>query len=61
MKIKIDKIANGHYKADCLDIPGSPRIGVGKTKKDAVANLFIILYSDKYIDKIDMNRVIFIE
>jgi hypothetical protein len=30
-----------YWRADCDDLPGSPRIGCGWTKADAVAALFI--------------------
>lgn len=39
MNIKIVKCSD-HYHADCLDLPGSPPTGVGKTKEMALACLF---------------------
>lgn len=29
-----------HYRADCLDLPGSPPVGLGETPEMAVACLF---------------------
>lgn len=39
MKIKIEK-SQDHYRADCLDLPGSPPVGLGETKEMAIACLF---------------------
>lgn len=51
MKIKLTKIKH-YYRADCLDVPGTPPIGIGNKKHEAMANLFLnLIYSDltKYI------------
>lgn len=45
MKIKIEKSKIGFrkiiYRADFIELPGSPIVGTGKTEADAVATLFI--------------------
>lgn len=43
MKIKLEKQKKGYYTADCLDLPGSPPIGTGKTKELAMACLFYLM------------------
>ena len=58
MKIKINKVAD-YYSADCLDISGSPELGFGKTKREAVANLFLYIIRHNYT--IDTDMVEFIE
>ena len=46
MKIKLEKDADG-YRADCLDLPGSPPVGRGSTEVEAMANLtFILLFGN---------------
>ena len=40
MKIKIEKSGKG-YRADFIELPGSPTVGQGKTKEEAVVSLFI--------------------
>lgn len=40
MKIKLIKCGENYWQADCLDLPGSPPIGVGKTDYEAIASLF---------------------
>ena len=60
MKIKISKLAH-YYTADCLDLPGSPKLGFGKTKREAVAKLFLIIFKNNYAFTIDMDIVEFIE
>ena len=42
MKIKIEK-SDDCYRADCLDCPGSPPVGMGRTKLEALASLFYSL------------------
>lgn len=42
MKIKLEK-QKGYYTADCLDLPGSPPVGNGKTKELAMACLFYLM------------------
>lgn len=45
MKIKIEE-GSDHYRADCVDLPGSPPIGLGKTPELAMAHLFwMMLFS----------------
>lgn len=39
MKIKIEKVKGG-YRADFIELPGSPIVGDGKTPEMAVACLF---------------------
>lgn len=39
MRIEIEK-SGDNYRADCLDLPGTPPVGEGKTKEEAVASLF---------------------
>jgi hypothetical protein len=46
MKIKVEKQPD-HYRADCLDLPGSPPVGVGRTPELAVAALFYLMHFDK--------------
>lgn len=40
MKIEIEEFKNG-FKADFIELSGSPQCGTGKTKEEAVATLFI--------------------
>lgn len=42
MKIRIEEFPD-HYRADCLDLPGSPPTGQGKTKELAVAHLMWLI------------------
>lgn len=46
MKIKLEKIGNGWWRADCLNLPGSPPCGDGQTKEMAIAALFYQLIHD---------------
>lgn len=39
MNIKLE-FSVDHWRADCLDLPGSPPVGLGETKEMAVACLF---------------------
>lgn len=45
MEIKITKVKQNKkvigFNADFIELPGSPAIGTGKTKEEAVATLFI--------------------
>lgn len=41
MKIKITKITR--YRADLVDLPGSPPCGDGDTPERAIANLFLFI------------------
>lgn len=46
MRYKIEKQSD-HYRADCLDMPGSPPVGIGATEAEAVIHLFECLLSQK--------------
>lgn len=46
MKIKIEKSVD-HYRADCLDLPGSPPVGLGESKEMAVTCLFWMLLKEE--------------
>jgi len=46
MKIKVDKVSDAHYRADCLDLPGSPPVGTGETPEMALACLFWLIIFD---------------
>lgn len=52
MKIKIERFGKG-YKADFIELCGSPICGTGKTKEEAVASLFIRQY--KNLEKLNMD------
>jgi hypothetical protein len=46
MQIQIEKTQSG-YRADCLNLPGSPPVGIGLTEAMAVAQLaYVLLFSD---------------
>ena len=51
MKIKIDKVKGG-FRADFIELSGSPTVGTGKDIASAIATLFIRNY--KYLDQLDM-------
>jgi len=40
MKIKVDKVKGG-FRADFVELPGTPLIGDGPTEAEAIATLFI--------------------
>lgn len=42
MRIQIEK-ASDHYRADCLDLPGTPPVGIGRTPELALAELMHVL------------------
>ena len=46
MKLSIIEYKDGEFKADLLDIPGTPPVGFGNTKEKAVASLLQILLSN---------------
>jgi len=52
MKIRIEcysKKGKPHYRADCLDLPGSPPCGDGKTQVMAIAHLmYLMINSSTY-------------
>ncbi len=52
MKIKVDKVKGG-FRADFIELPGSPLIGDGATEAEAVATLFI--RNIEKIDRLDFN------
>ena len=50
MKINIEK-SQDHYRADCLDFPGSPPVGLGETPEMAVACLmWRVLFQTDFSD-----------
>jgi len=51
MKIKIDKVKGG-FRADFIELSGSPSVGTGKDIVGAIATLFIRNY--KNLDQLDM-------
>lgn len=62
MKIEILKTKE-HYRADCLDLPGTPPVGIGSSKEQAVASLFCRMYIetnelDKWFDHLDFSEPI---
>ena len=45
-----------YFRADCLELPGSPEVGIGATKDKAVINLLLkMLY--KYDDSLDYSSL----
>jgi len=58
MKIQIRKSKDGTglYIADCSDLPGSPPVGVGKTKDGAVKSLLraIIIHHHIWLRHLDL-------
>lgn len=70
MKIKISKYNQKLkrtdkqlYQADLKDLPGIPPIGIGKTKREAVASLFYIILVDRvdWIKSIDLESFEIVE
>ncbi len=53
MKIVVTRVdfSRGRYCADCKDCPGSPPVGYGRTKAEAIGNLVIGLSLDKVWEK----------
>ena len=49
MKIKLEKVENA-WRADCLDLPGAPPCGEGKTPEMALACLFYLMNFEKTKD-----------
>ena len=47
MNIEILKYGTKHYRADCVDLPGSPSVGIGKTPEKALIHLLLILLHNK--------------
>ena len=45
MNVKLEEMRNG-WRADCLDLPGSPPCGDGTTKEMAIACLFFRLLNE---------------
>lgn len=43
MKIEVIKLRDDVYRTDCLDMTGTPPVGVGKSKDEAIGNLFRLL------------------
>ena len=52
MKIKVSN-ATGVWSADCEDVAGSPPIGIGNSKEEAIACLWRDLYCNKMIDQVN--------
>ncbi len=48
MKIKIEKSGKG-FRADFIELPGSPLVGTGKTEGAAVATLFIRNMKERHL------------
>lgn len=59
MTIKLEKSGNT-FRADCLDLPGSPPIGDGQTKEEAVACLLLRMHlgRERWFNYIDMSEPI---
>ena len=57
MKIEIEKEGK-YYRADCIDIPGSVLVGIGKTKREAVADLFLTIQRSNLWGYIDTRMLI---
>lgn len=45
MEIQVEK-HNDFWRADCLDLPGSPPVGMGSTRELAICNLLHILLAE---------------
>lgn len=58
MKIKLERIGKGEYKADCLDLCGSPRCGFGTSREMALIHLFMTIIQDKQEKYIKMDEMI---
>jgi hypothetical protein len=52
MKIKLDKVEGG-FRADFIELSGSPKVGTGKTSEEAIATLFIRNMCN--MEKLDLN------
>lgn len=56
--ILVEEMDNGTWRADCTDLCGSPPIGVGKNKYEAIGSLICVLAIDndyrKYIGNINI-------
>lgn len=61
MKIKLTQYSTNSWFADCLDVAGSPPVGVGDTKEEAIACLWRDLYQCKMIDQVNYLEPIEIE
>ena len=58
LNIEVESYISNHtsnlvYRADCKDLPGSPYVGEGATKWEAVANLFhrLLAERDEFFNK----------
>lgn len=59
MKIKLEKLGKQGWRADCVDLPGTPPCGDGQTKEMAIACLFFrILSESKSFVNTDWTRYI---
>jgi hypothetical protein len=45
--IIVEEMDNGTWRADCIDLPGSPPIGTGRNKYEAVGSLIFVLAIDR--------------
>ena len=54
MIIELTKVKENYWKADLLDLIGSPPIGIGKTKHEAVGSLFSNLMHNIDVYKLNM-------
>lgn len=46
-RIKVSEEKEGVWMADAKNLPGSPPVGYGKTKQEAIGNLMIELSQDE--------------
>lgn len=58
MNIEVKKHGKGHYRADCLDLPGSPRVGFGMSSAMAMAHLMVCMIKDKQIEYIPTDNIV---
>lgn len=60
MKIKLEETSKG-WRADCLDLPGSPPCGDGLTKEMAIAALFFqIAHEPQWMRFLKLNEPLMI-
>jgi len=51
MTIEIGK-RGSYFTADCKELPGSPRLGFGKTHAEAVADLFCYIFREGFAPQV---------
>lgn len=61
MKIKLEKRLDNLYYADLLDLPGSPPIGVGPSRHEAIAHLFYQLVTSSWYKSVNIDSLEIIE